>query len=1483
MRRALPALLLLLCLAFPGLAQERHFSTDKTSFLGELRDYLISATSKEDKADAEVLMDGFESVWKGQYGLEESQLAIGLYELMYSKTGPRAYYNIFTFTEILMTAPQSGMTRTDIQHLLSYTQRKFSKRQNTMDKYLKSCRDLFADHILGEKGATQWIAQDGRFSFPTDTAFMLSVSTCDLVLKSSRDQSVIKGTQGLFFMDSHRWIGKGGRVSWNRFGLPEDKVYGVVHDYEVNMTTSNYAIESIDFYHKDYFDHPVHCSFEDAVTNAAPNEKTSYPKAMSLNDNMQSGRLFKNVDFLGGFGMVGKSVNFFGSGQHPAQFAFWYQDHVALRMKAKRFVMSDNSIVSSQAAARIYMYDTLNQVVDSIYHNDLGFRYDHGKHTVLLYRKDNGAGTGPYHDTYHEFDIFLEAIYWDTDSEVMEFRRLDGTSGESDGVISSVNYFRKSDYLKIQAMDKRHPMEDLSQYIKLFGDESNSFNINDYAAFIKYPPSQVVSLMMTLQSEGYLEYDKDTQMVTLLNRFFDVLASNHEEFDYDVIKLQTHVDNHQPNIRFYLTNNDMIVYGIYDYQGGSDVPSITLSDFKHVLILPDDAKIVLKRNRSFAFSGCVMAGMYEFFTKDCRFNYNKFSIQMNVVDSLRFYARFNGKVYPVEGTLEKLAGTLEIDESDNKSSVRETPDYPKFRGRGNAYKFYKKINGSVFDLELPPDSINDENLAGKFYYCLDPISMNSLDNLNSEDIAFQGRLISAGIFPDIVEPLVVMDDHSLGFRHVIGDGKDNGYLMYGGKGGFHQEVHLSNEGFYGKGQLDVETASYLSEHFDFYPDSVVAATESFAMRERLEEISFPKASGGPMDIFWDVTVPQLYAETKEEPVCLYDSTFFRGKTIITDEGLKGDGVLTFGLTRFESDYFDFAARSFVADSSDFVLFDEDGETKAFLADNYRAHVGMGSKKVQFEYLNAQSNLDFPLNQFYCSLNEAEWDMASNNVHLSGEASEFVSLLPEQDSLSFFSTHADYDMNEYVIHAHEVETVKVADVEIKPWDANIHILRNAEIQPLEHATIVADTALRAHVFKDAAVSIYSKNNYMALGTKDYLDSEGVATPLFFEEISPVDGVTKAHAEIPDTLWFMLSPYFGFHGSVTSIASEPFDTYDGYFRLADSCLMDTVWFVSTAIINPDSVSIPINMDKIRKVRQGIFNGLCYEYGSQGGYRVNFLKPMNPETVKVTMQDGNLSYDIDHSRYLIRDTVRAEQTLALDDRCVVTMHGASGMGFDPGLTHFACYGTYTHFPNDSLTMDVTMTFQAPVFDDRVLEEMAEIYAAVEGESIDLTKTDYLGFLRSERGDKAALDLRVDMELMGYPEVKADDFYNQTIVIPSVHLVWNPEYRAFVSEGKIGLGNFGTHRVNRYVDGRVVLDKRLGVITFFFQNDLFMTYMSYNCGDGQLQVHATYGTVNVKLSDMPEKSRSMKADNYWFEYVVTPYDALTAFLSRLKRAGVE
>ena len=134
----------------------------------------------------------------------------------------------------------------------------------------------------------------------------------------------------------------------------------------------------------------------------------------------------------------------------------------------------------------------------------------------------------------------------------------------------------------------------------------------------------------------------------------------------------------------------------------------------------------------------------------------------------------------------------------------------------------------------------------------------------------------------------------------------------------------------------------------------------------------------------------------------------------------------------------------------------------------------------------------------------------------------------------------------------------------------------------------------------------------------------------------------------------------------------------------------------------------------------------------------------------------------------------------------------------------------------------------------------------------------------------------------MEASDFYSKTIVIPDLKMVWNNQLHAFVSVGKIGLGSFGNHVVNKYVDGCVMFDRRLGNITYFFQNDMFQTYINYNVGDGQLQVHCTYSDINQRLADIKEKARTRKKDDKRFQYVAVPYESMLDFLNRLKYAGL-
>ena len=1527
------------------------FPTEKDAFYNQLATYLGSSTSKQDREEAATIMQGFQGVWESYYSNAEANTIIQLCERLHSKSGSKAYANIFHFVEVLQRIPTANLSHKDVNNWIVYTDAKVQKSMNGVDKYLVSCRDLFVDKVLSAKGNSKWLLRDALWGFPSNEHFELTIDGT-LVLASQKDESVLKDTKGVYYQEDNRWEGIGGRADWSRFGVPPEKVFVTLPDfYVLDLNRSEYAIDSVVFHERQHFDQDILCRFEDKVLVNAPNEKTMFPRVRSYRSDYEITDLMRNIDFEGGIGMMGNQVDVFGGVNNKAVFHFRQGGREVIRMEAPRFVMSmDEQLVSDHVAMRLYLIDSVGTEMDSLYHNDLGLHYDNKTRKLMVYRSEKDFGDGPFHDYFHGLDIFLEAMYWDIDDNQVDFRRMEGVNPMSEGDVVSVNYFRHDDFKRLQGLDGAHPMIRIEKFLKGFDnvDRQVRFAVGDLATYLGYPIEQVISLMLKLQAEGYVEYESDTKWATALPRFFDVLDSYREVIDYDVIKLHTVTKNRQPNVRLDLYTNDLLVYGITSQIDGFEGSSISLSDRKRVVIVPDFGRVVFKKKQNFEFSGGILAGMFEFFTKDSQFNYQDFTIKMNKIDSLRFYARYDNHVIPVDGTLEKLQGRLEIDHGDNKSSRYETPEYPIFHSEAEGFKFYRKINGGVFNPGSVDSVMTADDLEGKFYYSLYPFVVDSLNDLSMKKVRFEGELVSGGIMPDIVQPLVVMDDYSLGFVHQIGENEMASYPVYGDLGRYHNKVFLSSSGFFGEGTLDYQTAVFNSDKFVFYLDSVTAITNQFNMVPREDGTGFPVASADALRLKWDILKPELTTETIGKPICMYGDTYFSGKTILTPDGYAADGKLRFGLTEFDSDHFALDARTFVADSANFLLYSADTANIAFTATNYRANVDFDAQKVQYDYLNQNSNLDFPMNQYICSLKEAEWDMATNSLHLHNpvesfgdyasattreellaihnNASKFISLVPEQDSLQFYSMSADYDMTNYVIHAHDVKIIRVADAAVFPYMHDIDINADSKLEPV-NGDLLADTLNGFHLYKNAVVNIHSRNYYNAQGVWDYVNAEGSSTPIQMDTIVPLDGITHGYAHIADTSEFKLNTQFGFQGRLTLKATDEFGYYDGHFALlafeepvivkapdpaeeqADTTNMeehlilddfnpmagleertqDSIaalnhWFVSSATIDPASIRIPVDIDRIREEDSRMTNGLYYELAIDGGYFGSFLTPKEgrKELDDTAPANGMLWFDASNLRFVVTDETQYDTYVDLNSQGVVNGEGSFDLGLDTPLSKFVVHGKYTQYPNDSLTLEGLNVFNAPVFDDKALEAMAEVFANIDGASIDLTETQYLHYYRSENDEEKTEERQKAIELEGYPQMESSDFYANTIVIPDLKMVWNEKLHAFVSVGKIGLGNFGNHIVNKYVDGCVVFDRRLGNITYFFQNDMFQTYINYNSGDGQFQVHCTFSDINQRLSDTKEKYRTRTKDDKRFQYVAVPYESMLDFLNRLKYAGL-
>ena len=1556
-------ILIAVCVLFASITSsfaQTFFPTEKEAFYDKLSSYLNSSTSKQDREEAAAIMQAFQGIWDSYYDDREANMIMSLCELLHARTGGKAYGNIFNYIEVVQKIPTAGLTHKDVNNWLCYTDAKTQKSLNGVDKYLASCRSIFVDKVLSAKGNSQWTLRDALWSFPSKESFELSVDGT-LALVSQKDESLLKNTKGVYYLDGNRWEGMGGSADWSRFDIPADKVYVTLPDfYELDLSRSEYAIDSAIFHERQHFNQDILCCYEDKVFVNAPNEKTMFPRVRSYRSDFAISNLMRNIDFEGGIGMMGNQVDVFGGVNKKAVFHFYQNGREVVRVQAPRFLMSmDELLVSDNVAMRVYLMDTVGTEMDSLYHNGIGFRYDNKTRRMMAFRSEKDYGDGPFHDYYHGVDIFLEAMYWDIDGNQVDFRRMEGVNPVSEGDVVSVNYFRHDDFKRLQGLDNSHPMIRIEKFLQGFDnvDRQVKFAVGDLASYLGYPIEQVISLMLKLRAEGYVEYDPETKWATALPRFFDVVDSYRETIDYDVIKLHTLTTNRQPNLRLDLYTNDLLVYGITSQIDGFDGSAISLSDRKRVVIVPDLGRITFTKNQNFKFSGGIMAGMFEFFTKDSEFNYKDFSIKMEKVDSLRFYARYDNHVIPVDGTLEKLKGRLDIDHGDNKSSRYETPAYPIFHSDAEGFKFYRKINGGVFHPGSVDSVMTAEDLDGKFYYSVYPFVVDSLNDLSMKKVRFDGELVSGGIMPNIEQPLVVMEDFSLGFVHQIGEDETASYPLYGDLGRFHNKVFLSGSGFFGEGKLDYQTAAFRSDQFMFYLDSVTAITNQFKMVPREDGTGFPMASADALKLKWDIRIPELTTETFDQPICMYGDTYFSGKTVLSPDGYSADGKMRFGLTEFDSDHFALDSRTFVADSANFLLYSADTANIAFAATNYRANVDFDAQKVKYDYLDQTSNLDFPMNRYICSLKEAEWDMATNSLHLynpvesfgdyatattheellavHNNASKFISLVPEQDSLQFYSMSAEYDMSNYIIHAHDIKIIRVADAAVFPYMHDVDINAESKLEPV-NGDLLADTLNRYHLYKDAVVNIHSRNYYNAQGTWDYTNADGINTPIRMDTIVPIEGITHGYAHIADMADFKLNTQFGFQGRLTLDASEQLGYFDGKFAMLafeepiavepvetpiDSTSMevnvgleetdeitdepgpstgsgtlaetaqDTIaalnhWFVSATHINPASIRIPIDMERIREEDVRMTNGLYYELAIDGGYFGSFLTPKEgrKELDEAEPCNGILWFDADSLRFVVTDTTQFDSRLELDSRGVINGHGTTDLGFDTPLAKFAFHGDYTQYPNDSLTLQGLNVFNAPVFDDQAMQSMADVFANVIGESIDLTQTNFLPYYRSENAEEKTEELRLNIELAGgYPQIESSsDFYCNTIVLPDLKMVWNDQLHAFVSVGKIGLGNFGSHVVNKYVTGCVVFDRRLGNITYYFQDDMFQAYINYNSGDGQFQVHCTFSDINQRLAETKEKNRTRTKDDQRFQYVAVPYESMLDFLNRLKYAGL-
>ena len=1470
-----------------GSAQEEtYFSADSEEFINQVESYLLDTPGKQQLKQGEELMAKLKPRWEvGRFSKAEKDKIKLLSEQM-RQANLRNYpffFDFFTAINALAYTRQSEQSLLNWLNLMEQLLQHKSTREFT--SYLDFSNSFFRDGLLSQKGSASWYLRKPDYSFQADTVLRILVEKADLVCASRRDSSLIINTSGSFSFEQNTWVGKGGQVDWWRFDLDKDKTFAALKSYHIDLSQPEYQADSVTFYHKYYFDFPMQGVFQDKVHSSPPSERTSYPRFTSYFKDYSIKNIFSGIDFNGGLAIEGSTLKGIGEGRERAKLFFHKNSETQMSLTALDFVLTDNKIFSRSVSAKVFLDK------DSLFHPSVQMRYDDKLRRLILYRSEQGVADSPFFDSYHELDVHLEALYWNIDKDVIHFKQLEGMRSESEGFLESANFFSASDFNSLRLIDDINPMFVMENYLKEFGVE-NEIKLDWYAGFIKKPPEQAIAQLLRMASKGYLVYDSENQTAVVKERFFNALKARADKSDYDVIRINTQTIGNEPNLILDLKSFEMTLKG---------VDEVILSDEQRVRILPADNEIVFSENRDFAFSGFVGAGLFEFYAGEAFFKYDEFSLNLTQVDSLSFFVpAFDQKVAPgirkqyvrVQNVIADMSGTLYIDQSDNKSGRNHFPQYPIFDSRNESYVYFEK------------PFINEGRLTkSDFYYVVEPFEIDSLDDFSTDNLRFAGYLNSAGIFPAIGQALTVMPDYSLGFNHKTVEN----YIIFSGKGFFDDSVHLSNQGFWGMGKLNYQTSTAFADHFDFYPDEVISTPHRFEMKEQQQGVLFPQGQSDTIKFHWLADTNMLVLHTLNSPLILFNNVIFRGKAELSPYGLKAAGDLSFGNVEMSSDYFALKNKSFTADTADFSLLTAVNQNTAFSAKEYFTRIDFESRSGNFRYLSQQSSLSFPFNQYICTLDEANWQMDQDLLTLNSNGleqfsgldslsfeklldydlsgSQFISTHPEQDSLSFFTREATYDLRKYSINASGVKLIRVADLAVFPSDGLVTILEGARMETIRNAHLLADTASRLHHFDEVEINIYGRNNYTAKGSYNYLPLEDDSQAIYFSSISPNEnGVTTAIAMIEETDGFKLSPQFKYKGKAGILASRKDLLFEGGFQLVHFCEnMNIPWVGFEALIDPSNVVFPINTEVRSLSNERLYAGLQFD-GLDKNFFASFLSTANDAKISESaVVNGILKFDRAKSAYVIsgKNAGIFDKSIELSaSRCQISGKGPINLDLQIPMTSLNVFGAYDFYSiPDSTTMNVMAIFDF-IFDEKLLQIMADSLNRSAKQGATLSQSNYLFGLNGLANGESFSRIQSEISLYGAPR-KVPESLNKSLVFSQLKMSWDKELNAFIARDNIGLANILNTQVNKKLPGYIAFEKgRSGdAVTIYLQPNSSEWYF-FHYENGVMQALSSSEAFNSRLLEIKQEKRLVKDEqtDYYYEYVIGSRRRVVDFVRKMQ-----
>jgi len=1148
-------LMLSMVLTFSAVAQKnKTVEFTPAGLPDELLEYMNKSTSDSDRQKENTkILKAFKPVYTAlDAPMQQRLVDVYAYAVKAKLKGNPELSGLTEALAAYAAAPGGGSNfEVFVQGLEGFKKR--NAKGKAVVEYAAFCHGLLVDRTLYKSNSAEW-RFDGKAPFTLElkngTLLARFDTPSDLNYFSNKDHGVIRATTGVYDYKENLWRGQGGRVDWARTGLPAADCYADLSAYQAETKFPKFKADSVQFVNTRYFDAPIPGRIEDQLSNAMEPEKYAYPRFRSHQRDFVIKDIMPGVDYSGTFMMNGSKF-ITATSKVPARLIFNHGGRPQLAVTSLKFTITQQRMLAENATVALYVGEE-----DSITNTGITVRYVPADKQVVLVNDSKRNFYSPYVDTYHQMDIYSESLVWKVESGEVLFSNLASSGTMTTNSFESSNYYSFAKYRQIQGIESTSPVVRVYEYATSRGF---NFSIQNFSNHIGLDMSQTLLMIHNLARHGLVSFDENSGRVQVKDKLVDYQKAftKSKGFDYDALSLESATTG--TNARLNLADSKLHIRGINQF---------VVSDSQAVVVYPDSLTgrlVTVGKNRSLHFSGRITVGRFILSVKDADFSYEEFNFNLPNIERFEFYVPdFKDEKFEqlVRTPLHNLVGTLAVDMPDNHCGLVKNKEYPIFNSTQNSFVYYDR-----------PEIQQRQYTRDSFYYTLHPFTINSMIDFVTDSLAFNGVLTSAGIFPDIQEPLRVQRDYYLGFRTKTPDG---GYPTYGGKGTYSKQISLDHHGLRGNGDLAYLASTSSSKEYLFLPDSMLAVTDTFSVRE---EQGFPDIRNGRASMHWLPYQDSMAVATldKGRPFSMYrGDASLRGRVALMPQGASAAGTAQVKEGTFESRHFALASREMSAKVSTFTLRSQKFNTVAFTATDIASNVNYDTRRADLQSASGPVRTQLQLVKYEAWADRFSWEMDRKELDLlnsTRQTSEgldgmdirmrlkkggdmpgvrFVSTDPAQQQLAYHSLRSIYKYDIGDLSSQGVFLINVADAAIAPAADTVFVAKGGAMRVLNGAQLVANRDSAYHHIFNADLLVSGSTSYTGKGYLDYVDDLKKTQRLFLSDISVQNGVTMARGTISDSANFTLSSAFGFAGKVRAEGNRKWLHFEGGVRLIQPCI-------------------------------------------------------------------------------------------------------------------------------------------------------------------------------------------------------------------------------------------------------------------------------------------------------------------------------------------